>query len=132
MNDIQWHIKILLFDIETAKLTALVEVSVNPADKIHKQLDHIDKDLEKIEGVIHAMLPGVGVKLSLLEGYEERINGLKMELLHTSQGILGLDHDEGELTDCESSIRDELFCAYVHVCDLFNSIPKEAPMQLIL
>ena len=105
-----------LFDIESSKLTPIVEVLVDPTDKIHKQLTHIESDLGKVRGVIDAVEPGASVKLSPLEGYEERINGLKMELFQASQGILALDHADSGLTDRESYmymyIRDELFRAY--------------------
>ena len=44
--NIQGRIQIVLFDIETDKLSPIVEVLVVPADKLHKQLTH--SDLEKI------------------------------------------------------------------------------------
>ena len=83
-----------------------------------------------MKGVIDAMVPGTGVKLSRLEAYEERINGLKMELFHASQGILALDHADGRLTDRESSIREEIFRAYECIRNLFNSIPEEAHVHI--
>ena len=129
VSDIQGCIQILLFDIETDKLTSLAKVWVNPADKIHKQLDHIDSDLGKIQGVIDDMVPGTGIKISHLEVYEEQLSGLKMELFHASQGILALDHGEDGLTDHVGSIREEIFCVHKHVHDVFNSIPKDAPVH---
>ena len=60
VNDIQGRIQILLFDIETAKFA---EVSVYPVDKINKPMDHIEEDLEKINGVIDAMVSGASVSL---------------------------------------------------------------------
>ena len=54
--------------------------------------------------MIDDMQPGIGVTLSRLEVYEERVNGLKMELLHASQTILALDHADQGLRGCESSI----------------------------
>ena len=88
-------------------------------------MDHAEENLEKIKGVIEAMVPEASVKLPLLEGYEERINGLKMELFHASQGIVALDRVDSRLSGRESYLRDELFQAYVQVRDLFSyfSVP---------
>ena len=105
VNDLQERIQMMLFDIEAVKLASLSKVMVNPADRIHKQLEHIENDLETIEGVIGGMESG-DVKLCCMEiyMYEERMNGLKTELFHASQTILALDHADQKLPDCESSV----------------------------
>ena len=115
----------LLLDIKIAMSPPIVKAPLNPADKMHKQLDHIERDLGRIQGGIDAIEPGDGVKLSLLETYEERINRLKMQFFHAFQGILILDDADGELADHESSLREEIYLAYECPCDLFNSIPKD-------
>ena len=46
------------------------------------------------------------------------------------KGILALDYADGGLTDCKSSIREEIYRAYECFQDLFNSIPKEAPVHV--
>ena len=63
VNDLQGCIQMLLFDIESANLTPLAEVPVDPAGRIHRQLTHTEKDLGKIQEVINAMVPGMDVKL---------------------------------------------------------------------
>ena len=70
-----------------------------------------------------------GVKLSRLKDYKERINGLKMELFHTSQSILALDHTDRRLTGHESSIGEKIFRVHEHIRDLLNSIAMETPVQ---
>ena len=121
----------MLFDIEAAKLASLPEVPVNPANKIHRQLAHIDNDLGKVGGVLDSMVAGTGVELSLLGVYKERINGLKMELFHASQTILALDRVDQGLTDHESTTQEEIFHVHKRICDLFNSVPK-GPMSILI
>ena len=61
VDDIQGHIQMMLFDIEAEKLASLVEAPVDPMNKLHKQLSHIDDDLGKVRGVIDSMVAGTSV-----------------------------------------------------------------------
>ena len=62
---------VLLFDIKMEKLASLAIVLADPADKIHKQLEHIYSDLGEVGGVIDSMVARTSVELSHLEVYEE-------------------------------------------------------------
>ena len=54
---------------------------VEDSNQLHKRLIYMERGLDKVRDPIATMIPRVGVDLSALEAYEERLSGVKSELL---------------------------------------------------
>ena len=81
----------------------------NPARRLSKQLNHLDKELQAVRCAVESISPDVEIDSCLLLQYEEQLSSLKTALTSMSHDSLSLDDEDDALAERQTRLSQVLF-----------------------
>ena len=91
--------------LEGSKPAAVPTLATDPSQHLHRRLQQVERELEKIKEDVACLEAKIGVDQCLVRQLEKHSDGLMSELADVSHGILLLDRSSEELLEQGFSIK---------------------------